>query len=366
MQFAESMLRRYDKNEDGVLKEDEWREARGIDAVHDRDGDGSITKEELAQLIKSRLEQGSLGKLPAAPAASILVPQAGRDAAGFGPSVATNAAPEGPVERLLVFARHAPAIGMAETLNRHFGSSPNPQVRVVADATSNSLLIAAAPELLKEITAAIEQLDRAPARIELQIIVVEQARQEVAGGEDAPSRPANDKFHDEPLQSGPAKEVLDRIEQRQALGKASVVHRVRLTMLENQQGLVQIGQNRPVVHAITNSPRGETRNVNYHSVGLLVSATARAAGENAVAVELKFEKSDLATRADDPPLAVSSGGEKIPSTRTVTSTAQTTVTIPRTEAVVLADVSSTGPGDSNRLLLVVTAAASGAGGKMRD
>jgi hypothetical protein len=46
--YAEAMMRRYDRNENGVLERDEWSQMRGDPSELDPDGDGRVTTEELA------------------------------------------------------------------------------------------------------------------------------------------------------------------------------------------------------------------------------------------------------------------------------------------------------------------------------
>ena len=374
VQFAESVLRRFDKNNDGLLQQDEWG-ASLLTKEADRDGNGVISREELTQ----RLSSGTRVAVPSAPAPRTSDRETSRSGSAAAPAVAerkpisppanpaVNVPPvEEPAERLMIFARHAPAGNLAELLNKHFESSEKPRVRAIADQVSNSLLITAAPELLEPVTRLVEQLDRPPAMIHLEILIVEQTKREPAAVAGAPSRTMSAQAADEELRTGPAEEVLAKIERWEGQGKLSVLHRLSLSTLENQRAMVHIGHRKPVVQGVTLSSRGETRNVMDRNVGLIVAAIPRTSGEETVVTELDFEKSDIVAHPDDPPLSISAAGEKIPSTRTVTSTAKSTVTISREQAVVLADVNTNGTSEQNRLLLVVTAGVSGAAGKKRD
>lgn len=46
--YAESLLKQYDKNKNGVLEKDEWSRMRGSPSEADRNGDGVLTQDELA------------------------------------------------------------------------------------------------------------------------------------------------------------------------------------------------------------------------------------------------------------------------------------------------------------------------------
>jgi type II secretory pathway component GspD/PulD (secretin) len=373
LQFIETLLQRYDKNNDGKLQRDEWGSATFLRDT-DFDGNGVITKDELARRLPAAsrgfsggssaqgLSRGSSrADTVEAPSPAVARPSPAATSAEVEPPPV-----EGPVERVMIFVRHAPSSSLADLLNKHFESREKPQVRVVADQVSNALLISASPDLLGDVTKLVEQLDRPPAVIHLEIVVVEQAHREPAAVAGAPSRTTSVQAAEDELRTGPADEVLAKIQQWERDGKLQVLHRLHLSTLENQNALVQMGQRKPVVQGVTLSTRGETRNVMDHNVGLLVACTPRTTSERDVIVQINFEKSDVVAHPDDPPLSISSSGEKIPSTRTVTSTAKSTVTIGRQQAVVLADVSSSGSREQNRLLLVVTAGVSGAAGKSGD
>ena len=51
--YAESLLRQYDKNKNGVLEKDEWTQMRGDPAKSDQNSDGVITKDELVVRLSS-------------------------------------------------------------------------------------------------------------------------------------------------------------------------------------------------------------------------------------------------------------------------------------------------------------------------
>jgi Ca2+-binding EF-hand superfamily protein len=58
-QYAKSLLQQYDKNKNGVLEPDEWKEMRGDVKAADINGDGKITLEELTNwLIKQGQQSG--------------------------------------------------------------------------------------------------------------------------------------------------------------------------------------------------------------------------------------------------------------------------------------------------------------------
>lgn len=58
-QYAQSLLRRYDENKNGVLERNEWQNMRGSPEKGDRNNDGVITQEELVARLLDFSEQSS-------------------------------------------------------------------------------------------------------------------------------------------------------------------------------------------------------------------------------------------------------------------------------------------------------------------
>jgi hypothetical protein len=74
LRYARRLVERYDRNGDGKLQPEEWRQMQGTPKLIDRDGDGEITLEELAQYVanhgvrrKIRLLSKNLAELTIGP-----------------------------------------------------------------------------------------------------------------------------------------------------------------------------------------------------------------------------------------------------------------------------------------------------------
>ena len=88
LRYARRLIERYDRDGDGKLRPEEWRQMQGTPALIDRDGNGEMTLEELAQYVanhgarrKIRLLSRNLEALATSP--PLLHP---RTAASPGPS----------------------------------------------------------------------------------------------------------------------------------------------------------------------------------------------------------------------------------------------------------------------------------------
>ena len=60
-QYAESLLKQYDKNKNGTLEKEEWSQMRGNWREADRNGDGVITLDELTAQLSRFSRSGSGG-----------------------------------------------------------------------------------------------------------------------------------------------------------------------------------------------------------------------------------------------------------------------------------------------------------------
>ncbi len=69
-EFAESILRRFDRNSSGRLERDEWGELRGNPDEIDRNRDGVITREELQAMAMNFGRRSDSGGNPGAPASA--------------------------------------------------------------------------------------------------------------------------------------------------------------------------------------------------------------------------------------------------------------------------------------------------------
>src|SRR5687768_14907021 len=83
------------------------------------------------------------------------------------------AKPAGERKRLVYAVKHAPALSLATVIGDHFNDDPGAAVRVVPESVSNTLLISAAPAAMEEVLAVLRQLDKAPAMITIEVLVVE-------------------------------------------------------------------------------------------------------------------------------------------------------------------------------------------------
>jgi len=237
-----------------------------------------------------------------------------------------------------VYRVHHPAADVANTLRGLFADSS-----IVAEQQSNSLLVAATPSDAPIIEALVRQIDVAPARVQVSVLVAE-----LSGATEAW----------EP--KGTWDEASRELEAMAAKGAGSILRRIRLSTLNNQIASVQMGETVNILTGKTISPRGEIPSYQATQVGTMLTCTPRTDPDGQVTMELAFEMSRLAPAA--PKGAAGPGTSETPSGPSAsslagpqrqTATVRTTVSIPKGKAVSISDFATQDAGAPSRLILVV-------------
>ena len=116
--------------------------------------------------------------------------------------------------------------------------------------------------------------------------------------------------------------------------RLDVLSRPQIMTLDNQPAFIQVGKRVPRITGSTISTRGQINNIVLENVGLILGVTPRISPDGTVVMELDAEKSEL-----DPnegiPISVSTNGVPIFSPVINLATAQTTVSAPSGETVVI-------------------------------
>ena len=149
-----------------------------------------------------------------------------------------------------------------------------------------------------------------------------------------------DGKHERPLDMfGAANDVAARVQELESAGKIDLIDRFRLTTIENQKALVQLGRTAAVVTGRAFGGRGGPVRDSYQQqqFGTLVSAIGKLDG-NAVILELTIEKSQLERRDAADELQP---GADIAPPATQTLTSQATVRIANGATVLVGGMQTT-------------------------
>lgn len=256
-------------------------------------------------------------------------------------------------KRLVYIVKHADARELAGALEKHFKGEAEAQA-----ATANALLISVSPGVFDETIKVLEQLDRKPQSVAVEIFL-------------ADVLPVKNRTLDaKTLVTGP-NEVADRLEALRKEGAVGSVKRVQLTALDGQPSSLMIGEQKPMVSAVNavagrfggpggggaGGPGGATvqRSLTYRNVGLSVNVLARVTADSTITLNLQVEDSRLYVPADGAEIGKDENGTPIRASEMITINLKTAVSLRSGQAVLAEGVqndSKTGAGQS----LVIVAA----------
>jgi type II secretory pathway component GspD/PulD (secretin) len=261
----------------------------------------------------------------------------------------TPAADEAPARnrRAVYVVRHGAAKDLADLLGKDFKGDA--AVQVLPYAPSNCLLVSAPPGVLDEVVKLLDQLDRRPRLVTVEVFVANMAPRK---GE----TPA-DKELDERELTGPADQVLAKVEEMRKKRQIESLKRVQLTALENQQAAVMVGGSKPFVMGTTTTATGlSTSSVNYHPVGTSVSLTSHITAEKTVRLELAVEDSRAAFPEDGAEGGPDEKGHPVRLPDFVQAKLNTKLDLPPGQALVAKGVKTTSKSGSQAQTLVIVTA----------
>ncbi len=238
-------------------------------------------------------------------------------------SAPTDATPR-KLHRTHYAARNSDAVVLAEVVGAHFKGDAT--LIATPAGSGNSVLVSGSPEVVTEVVKLLEQLDKKPRSIEVEISIAE-----VTAPKDGKELSPAD------------------IAKAKSLAKEGAGQRIMLTAIEGQQANTKIGENKPFVSSSGVAGGGfggkgvVQKSVNYQPVGLTVKMTPRIVSENVVSLELSVQESKIKP--------VEEGGP--PSF--VNNSLTTKLNVPAGESVVVQTVRADGMSGATVAVVVVTA-----------
>jgi hypothetical protein len=212
----------------------------------------------------------------------------------FAPTAGAQEKPTAKTQRTLYAVRNGDAAVLAETLGKHFKGEA--EISALPSGTGGSLLISAPPAAAEEILKLLQQLDRAPKSVAVEVVLAEVFVKRTEDSKE-PTDPVNTEL---------AAEALAKLEALNKGGQLNSLQRVRLTAVEEQSVSVVSGGSRPQTVSTTvagarraagggagNNPNGPggfggpvARSIVYRNVGTQVKVMARVGADNTVTLSL--------------------------------------------------------------------------------
>jgi len=254
------------------------------------------------------------------------------------------------------------------------------EVVVVPEQVSNSLLVSATPRYYEEIKKIVEDLDRRPPMVIIQVLIAEvnldnvdefgaefglqdsllfdrgipgvgfpfnnlplgnsntATRENLAGqglSHFSVGRTNSDLGYGGLVLSASNESVSILIRALQQARRLQVISRPQVQTLDNQPAFVQVGARVPFITQSTQTTFGIQNTTTLENIGILLGVTPRTSPDGLIVMEINAEKSELSPENQGIPIFVSNEGQIIRSPQIFITTAQTTVSATSGQTVIL-------------------------------
>ena len=233
-------------------------------------------------------------------------------------------APLAPVklQRAAYAVKNADPVTLAEVVGKHFKGEAT--LLAAPAGSGNAVLISGTPGTVPEVVKLLEELDRKPRRVEVEVTIAEV--------------PVKDW-----------KESELKLDELSKMGQ-----RIKLTAVEGQQVSSQSGGSKPIVSNINVGGFGGRgggggavqKSVSYIDVGTTVKMVARVGSDDAVAIELSVQ---------DRRVRPAEAGDEAAAAATETHSLTTKVSVPAGRSVVAQAIRTEGKSGATIAVVVVTA-----------
>lgn len=177
--------------------------------------------------------------------------------------------------------KYVAAKDLAGILARHFKGVA--EIQTGPEGTSNCVLINAAPAVFEEVMKTLDQVDRLPHSVDVEVFVIELPAKK---GDNKEKRPDEKDF------GGSINDVAQRLDLMMRKGEVAGFNRIQLTTLEGQPGSLMLGKNEPFVISASTTAAGITsRSITYRNVGTQVKVTPQVTSDRSVTLDLNVQDS---------------------------------------------------------------------------
>jgi type II secretory pathway component GspD/PulD (secretin) len=251
-------------------------------------------------------------------------------------------------KRLIYIVKHGVAKDLAAVLGEHLKGVA--EIQALPDATSNCLLINASPSALDEVVKVLEQLDRRPQTVSIEIVIAEIGKK-AEGEKTAPAEDVDEKDF-----TGTIADVNSRVEALQKKGIISGVKRLQLTAVEGLSASVSVGENKPYVTGMNHVATGATvRSISYRNAGIKADASVRVSSEKVVTLDLKLEDAHPYTSEDAPAIGTDENGKPVLATEFAVTNLNTKLDIASGHAQAAEGVKTQAKSDKAHTVIIVGA-----------
>jgi type II secretory pathway component GspD/PulD (secretin) len=189
--------------------------------------------------------------------------------------------PAAEAKRGAYVVKYAAAKDLAGILAKHFKGAA--EIQAGPGGTSNCLLVNAPPAVFDEVMKTLEQLDRRPRSVAVEVFVIELPMKK---GDDKGNRPDARDF------SGTIDDVAGRLDAMMKNGQVTGVKRLQFTTLEGQAGSLWQDENKPFATSATTT--------SYRNLGTHIKVTPQITADGSITLDLNVQDSRDRDSADQP------------------------------------------------------------------
>lgn len=253
-------------------------------------------------------------------------------------------------QRLVYVVKWGSAKELAAQLDKHFKGAA--EVQALPDLNSNCLLINAPPAAFQEVVKLLEQIDRRPQVVAVEVLVIEAVPKKPDGGQPG----QGEKELDEKEFTGTMDEVAKRAQALQRRGQLGAVKRFQLTGVENQLALTDVGELVPMVTGVTRVAGGKVvRQHTFQRTGTALRVTPRVGPDRMILLDLSVSDSRLRVPEDGPELGKDDNGAPIRISEVVQAVVSSKLALPSGQTVLVKDVKTTSKSGQAQTLVIVGA-----------
>jgi hypothetical protein len=247
--------------------------------------------------------------------------------------------------RLVCQLKNAPAAQTANTVAqvfrsegelRHSDAKSTEQivgrnVVVVPSTIDNSLVISGSPDAVNEVRKLVEELDRRPGSVLVDMEIGEAPASEVK-----PSEPA----------AGEQLRLAEKPPHMETIG------RIQVTTLNNQMAFAQLGARVPVIANTTVTSKGTANSINLLDVGLILRVTPRVSADGTIVMQINVVRSSLRPESEGTPLLTQDDKVVARTPRIENTEVFATVKIADGQSAILGGVAGEGKSDKELVIIV--------------
>jgi general secretion pathway protein D len=135
--------------------------------------------------------------------------------------------------------------------------------------------------------------------------------------------------------------------------RLEVLSRPQIMAMDGQTGYVLVGQRVPTISGVTLDEFGQTNNIIYQQVGIIMQVTPRISPDGLVVMQVQTEKSQVGPEIEGIPISISAGGQIVRAPRIDATTAMTTVSALSGQTVVLSGLLTNRRQDVHRRIPII-------------